>query len=154
MRSSFFLVLLAVALGGCPRPEVQPEDALRRFLADLQYGRADAAWAALSEGSKEELLKRHRTLAQARQQPATDRPAEILYGELGIEVLASPENIVVVSPLGPEVVLRVAVKGGRSAELRMQRSGEDWRVDLVSALHPAPALDEGLRGVPAPPKPE
>lgn len=154
LRSSFFLVLLAASLSGCPRPEVQPEDALRRFLADLQYGRADAAWAALSDGSKEELLKRHRALAQAGQRPASDRPADILYGELGIEVLASPENIVVVSPLGPEVVLRVAVKGGRSAELRMQRAGVDWRVDLVSALHPAPSLDEGLRGPSDPPKPE
>lgn len=148
LRSSFFLVVVAISAAGCPRAEVQPEDALKRFLADLQFGRADAAWAALTDGAKEDLLQRHRALAQAAHRPPTERPADILYGELGLEVLGTPENVVVVSPLGPEVVLRVSVKGGRSAEIRMQRAGQDWKVDLVAALHPADERPRNLDGSP------
>jgi hypothetical protein len=42
------------------------------------------------------------------------------------------------------VMLRVAVKDGRSADIRMVREADRWKVDLFSSLKPAPALDARL----------
>ena len=50
------------------------------------------------------------------------------------------------SPHGQEVMLRVAVKDGASADVRMVREGDRWKVDLVGSLKAAPKLDEKLGG--------
>jgi hypothetical protein len=137
--------LSGIALG-CPRDRPRPEEALEAFLADIQYGRADAAWAALSEGSRQSLIERHRTLATGAGEATEETPAQILFGDLNLVVMSPPESIIVASPLGNEVMLRVAVAGGKSADIRMVREGVAWKVDLTSSLHPAPPLDAMLPG--------
>jgi hypothetical protein len=64
-------------------------------------------------------------------------------------MLSPPESVAVVSPPGPEATLRVTVKDGRSAEMRMVREGTGWKVDLLGSLKKAPALDAELKGMPA-----
>lgn len=117
---------------------------MEAFLADIQYGRADSAWAALTEASRTRLLERHRALAAAAGKPTDETPAKILFGDLGLVVQSAPESIVVASPLGNEVTLRVTVAGGKSAEIRMVREGIRWKVDLMGSLGPAPPLALGL----------
>lgn len=134
--------VLAVALslaGGCRQAADQPEQALERFLAAVAAGRADEAWGALSSASKAALLARHEALARAGGRDATAAsPAETLFEELDLRLLAQPESVVVVSPLGNTVTLRVTVKDGPSTEIRMVREERGWSVDLESALKPAP----------------
>jgi hypothetical protein len=142
--SLFWVIALTCAAAGCADRRPRPEEALNAFLADLQYGRAEAAWAALSESSRTKLLERHQRLARAAGKPSDDTPAQILFGELGIVVMSAPESVVVVSPLGNEAKLRVTVAGGRSADIRMVREGPAWKVDLLGSLDEAPDLSAML----------
>lgn len=138
------VVALVALVGSCANKRPKPEEALEAFLADVQYGRADSAWAALTEESRTRLLERHRALAEAAGKPVDETPAKILFGDLGLVVQSPPESIVVASPLGNEVTLRVTVEGGRSAEIRMVREGVRWKVDLTGSLERAPPLALGL----------
>lgn len=140
----FWVVALSCASVGCADRRPRPEEALNAFLADLQYGRAESAWAALSESSRRELLERHRRLAEARGEKPDDSPSQILFGDLGLVAMSPPESVVVVSPLGNEAKLRVTVAGGRSAVIRMVREGAVWKVDLFGSLEPAPDLTAQL----------
>ena len=142
--SLFWVIALSCASGGCADRRPRPEEALNAFLADLQYGRAEAAWAALSESSRQKLIERHRLLSDARGKPADETPSQILFGDLGIVVMSPPESVVVVSPLGNEAKLRVTVAGGRSADIRMVREGAAWKVDLFGSLEDAPDLTARL----------
>ena len=136
----FWVIALSCAAAGCADRRPRPEDALNAFLADLQYGRAESAWAALSESSRQKLIERHRLLFEAGGQKTDDTPSEILFGDLGIVVMSPPESVVVVSPLGNEAKLRVTVAGGRSADIRMVREGSGWKIDLMASLEEAPDL--------------
>src|SRR5262245_43335280 len=116
--SLFWVIALSCASAGCADRRPRPEQALNAFLADLQYGRAEAAWAALSEPSRQKLLERHKRLSEAHGKATDDTPAQILFGDLGIVPMSPPESVVVVSPLGNEAKLRVTVAGGKSADIR------------------------------------
>jgi hypothetical protein len=139
-----WVIALSCTSAACADRRPKPEEAFNAFLADLQYGRAEAAWAALSESSRQRLLERHKRLADARGKPAEDTPAQILFGDLGIVVMSPPESVLVGSPLGDEAKLRVTVAGGRSADIRMVREGTAWKVDLVGSLDEAPDLAKSL----------
>lgn len=133
------LLGLALGLAACRGPAAPtPEETLRTFLGDLRTGRADAAWAALSDATKKTLEARHEALARATGRPVEPRPSKILYDELGVMTLSPPESIAVVSPPGPEVTLRVTVKDGRSSDVRLLREGSGWRIDLLGSLRPVP----------------
>lgn len=129
---------------GCADRRPRPEEALNAFLADLQYGRAEAAWAALSESSRQKLLERHRRLSDARGLPADETPSQILFGDLGIVVMSPPESVIVGSPLGNKANVHVTVAGGKSADIWMVREGTAWKVDLVASLKDAPDLTARL----------
>ncbi len=147
MRTVSLLPVVALTCAftaACADRRPKPEEALNAFLADLQYGRADAAWAALSESSKHRLLEAHQQLVAAGSKADDDLASEILFGDLGLVVMSPPESVVVVSPLGNEAKLRVTVAGGKSADIRMVREGTAWKVDLVDSLHPAPDLSAAL----------
>ncbi len=142
--SLFCVIALSCAAEGCADRRPKPEDTLNAFLADLQYGRAEAAWAALSESSRQKLLERHRRLAEATGKPVEETPSQILFGDLGIVVLTAPESVFVSSPLGDEVKIQVTVAGGKSHEITMVREGTAWKVDLMHSLDDAPDLMEHL----------
>lgn len=138
MRPLLLSVLCFLALG-CRPAESRPEDVLESFLQEVSFGRAEAAWRRLSERSREALVERHRALAEAAGEavdPSPD-PADVLSSTLGLTVLSPAESVVVVSPPGDVVTLRVSVEGGRSAEVRMVREDGSWRVDLVDSLEPS-----------------
>ena len=132
-------------LGACePRP-LGPEESLSRFLSDIRYGRVEPAFAALCPDSQTLLRERHQALAPGR----NDAPeAEILFQELGLEVLHVPESLHVASPIGETVTLRVSVRGGQSANVYLKRESGHWCVDLTRTLGPErskppkPYLDE------------
>ncbi|MCB9654851.1 MAG: hypothetical protein H6729_12050 [Deltaproteobacteria bacterium] len=67
---------------------------------------------------------------------APEDPSMLLFSDLRLIVLGEPENIVLVSPFGQEVTLRVSLAQGRSADFRLVREGKAWKVDLMSALMP------------------
>ncbi len=141
---SLVLLMLGATTTGCKKQEPRPEEVLKAFLADLQFGRAKHAWLSLTEQTQKELLKRHHTLTKADGEKATEKPETILFSELGLVVLAAPENIVVVSPIGNEVRLRATVKGGKSAELYLRKESGGWKIDLLKSLPPAPSLTQSL----------
>lgn len=156
----WFWAALAVAAPGCNEKKQEPEDAFRRFAADVNARRADAAWAALTESSQQELERRHEAIAEAsgsgsgaeagsgsgaeKKQKAT--PGSMLFEQLGLVVLSAPESVVIVSPPGREVLLRVTVKDGKTADVRMVREGARWKVDLMGSLKKAVPLERGLQG--------
>jgi hypothetical protein len=137
------------ALDACAENKAQPEDVLKKFLGDVRAHRSDQAWALLSESSRKELERRHREIAKAAAKSgdaAKGTLEEMLFEDLGLMMLNPPESVAVVSPPGPEATLRVTVKDGRSAEVRMVKEGAGWKVDLVGSLRKAPALEAELRG--------
>ncbi|MGF1509993.1 MAG: hypothetical protein ACFB9M_10885 [Myxococcota bacterium] len=143
---------LLLALAACPSPSTAPSEtvslqqdppgpALEAFFTDLRYQRIDEAWNALSEASRDWLETRHRALrhAQTGTVSSSDMPddldrSKLLYRTLDLRILAPPENIVVVSPPGTRVTLRVSSKGGASAEFVMVREDSRWKVDLLRTL--------------------
>jgi hypothetical protein len=135
-----FTMVAALAPGACTKPPAEPEPTLERFLAAVRLGRAEQAWAALSTGSKEALVARQRALLAAAGENGDGGdpgdPSRSLFDALGLSALAAPESVVLVSPPGDELRLRVAVKGGQSGELFMVREGAAWKVDLVRSLRP------------------
>lgn len=134
-RMAVFTVVLAFTAMGCAREAGRPEDALESFLREVSFGRAEAAWKRLTEESRDALVDRHRALAEAAGRTVDDpKPAEFLFSTLDLVVLSPAESIVVVSPPGDVVTLRVTVEGGRSAEVRMVQQGGAWRVDLMETL--------------------
>src|SRR5262245_37615732 len=70
-------ILAAAAVGGC-RARPDPEEVLRTFLTDLQNGRFEAAWGALSAASQAELENRHAALAAASGDKSKPTPARML----------------------------------------------------------------------------
>ncbi len=128
-------MLFGALLGACAKKPAEPEEVLSTFLTNLRHHRAKPAWDALTAKSQAILAKRHSTLAAAAGKPATDpEPGQILFDQLGLAVLTTPESIVVTSPLGPEVSLRVSVENGQSAVFKMRREGSAWKIDLATTL--------------------
>jgi hypothetical protein len=155
MARAFSIViaaLFALAAEACAERKTEPEEVLKSFIASVRAHRADQAWSLLSESSRKELETRHQELAKAAKKTgaaAKATPEEMLYDELGLVTLNPSESIAVVSPPGREVTLRVSVKDGRSAEIRMLREDSGWKVDLFGSLKKAPPLDLDLKGKPA-----
>lgn len=146
-RFLFSSLLIAVffSLAGCPGKRPDPDKVLNDFLINLRAGRVEVAWAALSQSSQKELTARHeRLVAAGAKSPAT--PAAMLFDDLGLVVVNEPESIAESSPHGQDVQLRVAVKGGQSADVWMVREGDAWKVDLIRSFDKAPPLDEKLEG--------
>jgi hypothetical protein len=153
LAHSLCILAISLAAVGCPENKMDPEDAFRKFAKDLHERHAEAAWPALTAATRTELERRHRALIEARGQktPKENEPlaAEILFEELGLVLLNPVESVAVVSPPGgSEVMLRVSVKDGRSADIKMVREGQTWKVDLMSSLQKAPPLDQDLKGKP------
>jgi predicted nucleic acid-binding Zn-ribbon protein len=149
MRVLLLAASIAASSGACARSgsdgpvslrQDPPEAALDAFFTDLRFQRVDRAYAALAHRSRTWLEERHRRLQRAAtpaDQPSDDASIdrhELLYRTLDLTLLSPPESIVVVSPPGDRVTLRVTVEGGASAEVVMVREDGRWKVDLESTL--------------------
>lgn len=134
------MALLCVMVGACRPGAATPEDALKTFLGDVQSRRSSEAWAGLSASSQEALLADARKLAAATGEPAETDPGKLLFERGELLILRKAESISVASRPGDVAMLRVAVEGGASANVRMVRDGASWKVDLVSSLEPRAAL--------------
>lgn len=132
--------LLAGLASGCNNQRETPEDALRRFISDVKQHRLQQAWGALSTASKADLEERAKALADAAGDKSERKPERLLVEQLELLVLRSPESISVASRLDKDVVLRVSVEGGESANVHMVREGAGWKVDLMRSLAPPPKL--------------
>jgi hypothetical protein len=136
---------------GCPENKADPEEAFKKFVADVHARRSEAVWNELTASTRAELTRRHKEIRASTKRDGGaegDVAAAILFDELGLMVLNQPESIAIVSPPGQEVMLRVSVKDGRSADVKMVREDQTWKVDLLRSLSPAPPLDQGLQGKP------
>lgn len=132
MARSCAVVLAVASMVACDSPESRPEDVLKAFLQEVSFGRAEPAWSRLSERTRRLLVERHEARKKAAgEAPTEPRPAELLFSDLGLTVLNPAESVVVVSPPGDVVTLRVSVEGGESAEVRMVKEDGAWRVDLA-----------------------
>lgn len=132
-------LLLGLTLAaGCKERRSSPEASLRTFLAQLYARQAKQAWQGLSKSSREALKRDAEALARAAGDPEVKTsPEDLLFNQTELTLLAKPGSISVVSPLGgDEVLLRVTVEEGASANIRMVREGKEWKVDLVGSLEP------------------
>ncbi len=127
---------LSCTIVGCRNDRPTPEEALRQFLQSLRSRRAKDAWGALSSGSRTKITELAKQTAEARGEPVPKEHAAALFTELELVALREPESVSVVSPLGNEVMLRVSVKGGQTANIRMVLEESRWKVDLMDALEP------------------
>jgi hypothetical protein len=143
IRLSFLALLLTSA---CPAPRPDPEEALKTFLSDLRNGRSEAAWSSLSAASRRELERRHEALERAAGVKSDASAAQLLFEDLGLMVINPPESIAQASPQGRETTLRVSIKDGRSADVRMVLEENRWVVDLIGSMKPSPPLEAGLEG--------
>lgn len=132
------LLLLVATSTGCKERRNSPEASLRTFLSQVYARQAKQAWQGLSKSSRDALRADAEALAQAAgESAAKTSPEDLLFSQAELTLLAKPDSISVVSPLGgDEVLLRVTVEEGPSANVRMVREGKDWKVDLVGSLEP------------------
>jgi hypothetical protein len=128
----------SLPLAGCKDRSNSPEASLRTFLGQVYNRQAKQAWLGLSKGSQETLRKDAEALARAAGEPAPKTtPEGLLFEDSELTLLAKPGSISVVSPLGgEEVLLRVTIEEGPSANIKMVREGRHWKVDLVGSLEP------------------
>ena len=127
-------LLATFGLSACSQTADQPERAFATFVTHVERGRADEAWAALSDESRRTLTERHEALARAAQRDPTGDVEDILFRELRLRASGDPDSIVVVGPLGERVRLRVSVAAGPSAEVWMVKEEDEWKVDLTRSL--------------------
>lgn len=127
---------LALATGGCRSDRQTPEEALRQFVSDVQNRRAKDAWAAISAQSRAKITEQAEAVAQAAGKKPPKPAAMALFSHLELVALRMPESASVVSPLGNQVMLRVSVEGGKTANLKMVLEDNRWKVDLLDALEP------------------
>lgn len=129
-----FAALLSLATA-CPERELDAKDTCARFLSAVQTRRGDVAFATLSEASQTELRRRHLALVDAGGGDPDASPAYLIFKTLDVEQMSSVQSIVEASRPDPaEVLLRVAVQSGASADIRMVREGKGWKVDLFGSL--------------------
>ena len=137
--SGLALGVFVTGIAAACRPEpLGPEQTLTRFLADVRYGKAQSAFAALCEDTQTALRDRHEQL-DANGHDRSTPEGRILFRELGLEVLHAPESVNVASPIGDTVTLRVTVQRGDSANVYLERTGDRWCVDLNRTLQTIPA---------------
>jgi hypothetical protein len=129
--------LCAIALLGtaCPKRELDAKQTCTQFLNDVRNRRGAAAFEKLSEASQTELRRRHLALIDVQGGDPDASPAYLIFRTLDIEVMSTVQSIAEASRPDPaEVLLRVAVQSGKSADIRMVREGEGWKVDLFGSL--------------------
>jgi hypothetical protein len=140
VRSPLYIVatiLAASALWACPKQSLDAKQTCEQFLEDIHARRGERAFDKLSEGSKTELRRRHLALVEAGGGDEDASPAYLIFKTLDIERISTPESIAEASrPDDEQVLLRVAVKSGDSADIRMVKEGEAWKVDLFASLQP------------------
>ncbi len=140
MRSPFPIAALLCALSvlsACPKQSLDAKQTCEAFLEDIHARRGERAFEMLSEGSKTELRRRHLALVEAGGGDPDASPAYLIFKTLDIERVSTPESIAEASrPDAKGVLLRVAVKSGDSADIRMVKEGEAWKVDLFASLAP------------------
>lgn len=128
---------LLVGLAACPKRELDAKDTCTQFLNDVRNRRGAAAFDALSEASQTELRRRHLELADAGGHDPDASPAYLIFKTLDVELMSTVQSIAEASRPDPaEVLLRVAVQSGKSADIRMIREGTGWKVDLFGSLSP------------------
>lgn len=141
MRSPFPIAALALAictLTACPKQTLDAKQTCEAFLDDIYARRGDHAFDKLSEGSQTELRRRHLALVEAGGGDPDASPAYLIFKTLDLERMSTPESIAEASrPDAKGVLLRVAVKSGDSADIRMVKEGDAWKVDLFASLAPA-----------------
>ncbi len=125
-------VVLAVAVVGCQNPRWDsPELAYASFAKLLQKGELKAAYDALSGPTREAIEARAREVADASGGAVRDDPA---YMTFLTGVKPQPvTRLELVEHKGTEAIVRVT-SGEKSAEVRLVKEGDRWKVDLTDAF--------------------
>ena len=125
----FFGILVLGA--GCAEDKSKPEEVLGLFLANLQYElRAKQTWDMLTEENQGILKERY----EATHPGADPEPEQILLQAVSPVLIQKPENIVVISPIGNELKMRVSGAQGKSADFYLVRHNDTWKIDLLKSL--------------------
>jgi hypothetical protein len=135
LRTLSILLPALLLIGGCPQTSPGPEASLRQFLDHVKQGRGADAFRSLTQENQKVLLDKMHSLRGAEE--GADAAGAFLFDEFGLSALSDPENIVIVSPIGKEVRLRVSVEQGRSADIRLVQEGGHWSVDLLGSMNVA-----------------
>jgi hypothetical protein len=131
---------LCPALAGCQQASPKPEDSLKQFLGAVRYKRGQVAWDLLSAKSQVELKKRAAELAEIQNTAVQSKPSELLFGQLELIALRTPESISVVSPIDSTASLQVSLENGQTTSIEMIREGPAWKVDLFASLSLVPTM--------------
>jgi hypothetical protein len=127
-RLSALAVAAALLLPAC-RNDRPPDAAYRAFTRAAREGNADAAWALLSERTRE-WLDRRATEAASRAPPGVV-PASGKELLLGNAALGAPKvkSIVILRESTDRAVLQVEVEGQPAREVTLVNE-RGWRVDI------------------------
>ncbi|MBI3182662.1 MAG: DUF4878 domain-containing protein [Myxococcales bacterium] len=131
MRCAFALTLLALC-SGCRGPKWDtPEDAYASFAQALERGETKVAYEALSEDTRKAIETRSKEISSASGGAVKDEPALLAFATghrpqplTQVKVARREEASAVVS----------ATSGGETAEVRMVKEGERWKVDLSDSF--------------------
>ncbi len=128
-RALALLAAAALAASAC-RGDRGPADAYRAFTAAVHDGKADDAWALLSERSRAELDRRAREVAaQAPPGVVAASGRATVLGDVSA-VAPRPTSVVVVRESRDAAVLSVETDGSPAREVTLVRQGGVWRVDV------------------------
>jgi hypothetical protein len=117
------LALVATAAGCKAHHGAGPAEAFVHFVADAGANRVDAAWARLSEGTREAADQ-----LGARQSPPVAGRRLLLGGQLTFT--HGVQDVTEVSRHGDRAVLRVTADDGTTRKVSMHREDGAWKVVL------------------------
>jgi hypothetical protein len=133
------LLALGLALGllllaGCTPSDDDPARAFQIFLADVQEGKADAAWALHSADTQAELTELIRQRSEESKGAIPNDPKKVLFGNA--ELAKPVERVEVKSREGAAAVLTVTHVGGGTQDIPMVKEPTGWklRIELPPGL--------------------
>jgi hypothetical protein len=128
------LVLALLALGGCGKNQfTTPQNAYTSFHEHVKRGEYKKAYAALSQGTRDALTARAKTLKESTGGKVDEEPYELLFMNS-----APPSDVTDITLVREErdvATVRV-LSSGQAREVRMVREASGWKVDLSDSLKP------------------
>lgn len=141
-RRRLGVLLLSACLLSAPACRAErptPEQTVEQFLQNLSMGRGKQAWKTLSPATRTEIERRAAALAAVTGEPPPKDPSRLLFQEAGLVALRKPESVAVVGrQTETEATVRVSLKTGDTANVKMVREGRLWTIDLFASLEGFP----------------
>lgn len=152
-RLTVLIPLALMVFGACRQASTEPEQVVRDFLGHLGSGNARKAWNLLTDENQRELRTHHEKLAKAGGRTPSRDPAQILYGDIDLDVVTVPEKVHLTAREDRTAVVRVSVASGSAANFKLVKEKDGWRIDLLKTfMGQSPTAESGLPNEPRSPK--